>query len=528
MGGVGWVWKAERPLLSQEEIARRVHQVSLKRGLDELATVLALMCIRQESDFWCPANQADPSSFNYPHDSESNDGRSVAYYQQQNGVAGETAPPGQDWWGPMSCRMNLECSTNTFLERLSDSYVTARDGAAAGRFIQNVQRSAFPHAYAKHWDYCWQLLDRALASGVTEPPTQPSPTLPAPVEPTPGIRPDPNWRGDPTFLLDLLRAWGVDVYEAEGARQRGHGDFGRISWVLWHHTGNRNETERGITHHPSLGLAANLLVFPDGRTCITGYGIAWHGGVGIYPGIPENGINQVSIGIECAHSGRSGDPWPTGQMEAMLRIGAAIKWFLGLPTGNQIAHKEWAGAENPLGINKQGKPDPVDIDMAWFRGEIARRAEAGPGAAGEDSWMSDPDVRQMIAEIYRETVTQKSPSRSFMAVDGALVDTPLGIDWNIDGNVWNIQTSLEYLCDVPYAVEVVETIAEHGVYEGTYAAGRQWNSERGQAYCRGLVALKAQLYAALAALAGPTGALTEAPAKKRAPARKRAPRKANQ
>lgn len=62
----------------------------------------------------------------------------------------------------------------------------------------------------------------------------------------------------------------------------------------------------------------------------------------------------------------------------MIRVGAAITWFLGIEAGHNIAHKEWAGAHNLLGRNKQGKPDPANFDMNWFRAQIAERVAAGP------------------------------------------------------------------------------------------------------------------------------------------------------
>lgn len=373
------------PLDTEEGIARRVHAVSLSRNLDELASVIALMTIRQESNFRCPANKKDPTSFNYPHDSESDDGRSVGYLQQQNGVAGETAPAGQDWWGPMSCRMNLECSVNTFLERLPDDYTSATNGASAGQFAQRVQRSAYPDAYAKHWDYCWALLKKALATGVQNPPVDPVVI----VKPIPGVQPNPGFRGDPIWLPDVLKAFGLDVYtwtDAEGTPwdQRGHGDFGVIDFVVWHHTGSVNETDEGIGHHPSLGLAANILIHPDGKVALIGSGIAWHAGDGIWPGVARGEMNQRSIGIECAYGpaadGQFTVRWPDPQIIAMVAVGAAISWFLGatLPVNHQIAHKEWAGRDNPLGINAQGKPDPGNLDMGWFRGEISKRLAEGP------------------------------------------------------------------------------------------------------------------------------------------------------
>lgn len=115
----------------------------------------------------------------------------------------------------------------------------------------------------------------------------------------------------------------------------------------------------------------------------------------------------------------------------------------------------------------------------------------------EDNWMNNPDLIKMITEIHRETVEQKSPSRSFMAEDGRLIDTPLGIAWNDDGNTWTLVLTEAYRLDVPKAVEIVEHIAEHGVYPGSYASQdyNKWLQEFGQAYCQGLVRERANAYA---------------------------------
>jgi hypothetical protein len=191
---MSWVWKADQPLLSEEEIARRVHGVSLARGLDDLATVLDLMCIRQESNFWCPWNRKDPTSENYDHDSESNDGRSVGYHQQQNKVPGENPTgPGENWWGSMASRMSLEHSSDTFLSRLPDDYHSAaNDPHQAALFIQRVQGSFWdgisghPGDYGVHWNYCWDLLQRAQAQGPIAP-VPPAAPVPIPVS---VLRPD--------------------------------------------------------------------------------------------------------------------------------------------------------------------------------------------------------------------------------------------------------------------------------------------------------------------------------------------------
>ncbi|AGU91960.1 endolysin [Mycobacterium phage Adawi] len=530
-----------------------------KRG----AVVCAAMCAFQEAgadlndgngrQIWIPGNMADPCYADdpdaYPHDSEGNDGRSTGPFQQQMGT---------DWgWGGVlgDCagtrkRMDPWDSTRMFFgwpgSGLRDKGYNASNAMAAGDSIQRVQGSSFPRAYDQWWGLANAAYDRYLGNPIPAPPSPGG----GGGGPAPALVPNPAWRGDPLFLPQLLRAFGVSVStytDADGIRwdQRGHGDFGKISWVLWHHTGSVNETDEGIAHHPALGLAANMLIHPDGHVVLTGSGIAWHGGVGIYPGIPEDGINQVSIGIECSYGpDRDGNytiPWPTAQMNAMIAVGAAISWFLGdtLPVDHQISHKAWAGADNPLGINKQGKPDPGNLDMNWFRAQIAARMALGPTTGGDD-WMADPTALELLRDIHRETVTQKSPSRSFMAEDGKLIDSPLGIEWNTDGNAWTLVLTEAYWNDTPLAITVVEDIAANGVRQTSWAGSadkdsevkfNQWLRDFGQAYCQGLVRRKAQwnaLVDAVAALsaaqaAGATTAVKAAP-RKRAP-RKKAPAK---
>jgi hypothetical protein len=75
---MSFVWKRpEGRLRSPEQCALEILEVSRARRLNDFAAVLATMCVAQESDFWCPWNRKDPSSEEYDHDSESNDGRSV-------------------------------------------------------------------------------------------------------------------------------------------------------------------------------------------------------------------------------------------------------------------------------------------------------------------------------------------------------------------------------------------------------------------------------------------------------------------
>jgi N-acetyl-anhydromuramyl-L-alanine amidase AmpD len=175
---VSFVWQADERMTSKEDAVRTIHAVALRRGLDDLATVMCIMCVLVESDFWCPYNDADPCSEQWPHDSQSDDGLSVGYYQQQCSAPGVSPPWG---WGGLygdpegsRKRMSLEESTDLFLNALCDDYEDARDNPQkAGAYVQQVQGSAFPDRYAQKWDEAWDLYNRAI---VEHPVPLPTPT----------------------------------------------------------------------------------------------------------------------------------------------------------------------------------------------------------------------------------------------------------------------------------------------------------------------------------------------------------------
>lgn len=192
-----------------------------------------------------------------------------------------------------------------------------------------------------------------------------------------GIKPNPNHRGDPLFLPAVLRAFGVTVQEYGNWKNIGHGDFGEIQGVIAHHTGTNTDIPGYIQNHPQLGLCSQIHLARNGTVQLVGAGIAYHAGVGSYPGWLTNNANRNTIGIEAASDGIS--PWPAKQLDAYYRTVAAILWYLGknATTKTIISHWEYSRAA-------QGKWDPGAgngksghvMDMNHFRKQVQKYIDA--------------------------------------------------------------------------------------------------------------------------------------------------------
>lgn len=182
------------------------------------------------------------------------------------------------------------------------------------------------------------------------------------------------YSGRMTWLYDVLRAeLGTDnVTAISGWETRGHGDFKDVRGVMIHHTGNSRETAGSIARgRPDLaGPLSNLHIGPDGTVTVVAAGVCWHAGQGSYPWLPTNMGNWHLLGFECAWpdirpngSFDEHQRWPDAQIQAMRDASAACLGHMGYWQDRCIGHKEYAG-------RAQGKWDPGNIDMGWFRGEV--------------------------------------------------------------------------------------------------------------------------------------------------------------
>ena len=340
-----------------DEVAEAIVLESIRRGHRRDETIAELSTAIQESGLnpravspnrlWVGVYQQDTS---YPGRGDANTQITGFFdrFDRQRAKPGASADP----------------FANLFWLQQGPNWPSAEHGLKVGR-------RAYYDEIRRHIDRATAYYDRFAGA--------PAPTTgAAPVAAT--IKARPDWRGDPTFLPELLRAWGLEVGIIEGAEGRGHGDFGAIWGIVAHHTGSNNATAESIAFHPDLGLASQLHLARSGKVTLCGVGIAWHAGAGAWPGIAEDNANAVTIGIEAANDGGGapGRPhrssWPDAQYEAYTTICAAILWFLGHRADRLIAHKEWAGA-------KQGKWDPGAIDMNVMRADVQRKIDAGPPGA---------------------------------------------------------------------------------------------------------------------------------------------------
>lgn len=167
------------------------------------------------------------------------------------------------------------------------------------------------------------------------------------------MKPNPIHRGDPTFIPELFKHFGIPLTIMPGAMQWGMGDFGYIQGIFWHHTGARNTSAAYIKNNPGLGGALSSLfhLSPAGHHTLCGIGIAYHAGRGSGHGWPANNANPRALGYEMQHNGT--DAWPDDQLYWARRSTAAILWYLGhdATIDHFISHWEYS-------MIAQGKWDP--------------------------------------------------------------------------------------------------------------------------------------------------------------------------
>lgn len=181
-----------------------------------------------------------------------------------------------------------------------------------------------------------------------------------------------------TWLPGVLRDAGLEVLEHTGWQTRGHGDMGTVQGVLCHHTcgplhGDLPDINVLVDGRPDLGgPLCNLGLGRSGKVYMIAAGKGWHAGAGSWQGVTDG--NSHFIGIEAENTGETTGPraeaWPDVQMQAYMRVCAAIVEHVGVGVAMVAGHKEYA---RPLGR----KNDP-SFDMVMFRAGVARLLDKRP------------------------------------------------------------------------------------------------------------------------------------------------------
>lgn len=477
---MSFLWLADKPLKTREQIAREVHAVSLSRGLDELATVLALMCISVEvgandkygnPQWWCPWNAADPESKQYPHDSQSNDGRSVGYFQQQKG------PKGELWWGTSRDEMTLATAANNFLDRLSSHYVNANNNpVSAGEFVANVQQCApqYRYRYATKWDEAWSVLRRALSEKVPPTPANPAQTTKELVLPYNRsiVSQETGWWCGPASTQIVLNGLGIVVKESvlaaeiEEIENPGRGDdrdgtdyIGLIEKVLDRRAGRYQYTSVYTPNDPltpsqkdqfwkhivhsivgnKAGVVVNIVAPPSNPPRATKGSVA--------PPYPRNSttFHYVSImGVDETPNARA----------VWIADSAAFGGITGFwcpfdgpgSICSLVTPKGYCYSAAP--IVSAPTPTPAPQPTPTIKPENEK----------EDDWMAKVDADRLNQAVTK--ILQEYGSRSMFRDSNSNVDDAFGMMLNADATVYDVLILLRaFLAGEPQAIARIRRLA---------------------------------------------------------------------
>ena len=186
-------------------------------------------------------------------------------------------------------------------------------------------------------------------------------------------------------LARVAKRTGYPVVEVKGWKKRGYGQMVKAESVMCHHTAG-----------PASGNYPSLNVVTNGRPGIAGplanYGIGRDGTIYVIAAGRANHAGRVaktmwsntrSIGIEAENTG-VGEPWPTAQLDAYVRLCAELckefKWPV--TRDRVVGHKE---AAVPRGRKIDPNFSTPSLSMNQFRAYVKagsyKRSKPSTGTA---------------------------------------------------------------------------------------------------------------------------------------------------
>lgn len=180
-----------------------------------------------------------------------------------------------------------------------------------------------------------------------------------------------------TGVVEALRDYGLELGFVPGWERRGSSAFWPAGHVCHHDaipTRWDNPPDILISGRPDLaGPLCNTALAADGRVWLVAAGRANHAGGGSWDGL----VGNSSVwGTEAQNAG-TGQVWPDRQIDAYLRLCAAVCDWLEVDASRVCRHAEWTDRKiDAWGPWEHG--GRWETDMGRFRARVAELLEGGP------------------------------------------------------------------------------------------------------------------------------------------------------
>lgn len=188
-------------------------------------------------------------------------------------------------------------------------------------------------------------------------------------------------------LPAVLRKAGLTVVEVDGWQTRTF-----ASWppgydkppnhFMVHHTASNTSVQNDLNYimHGPVSPIANVFLARDGVVYVVAAGQVATNGKGSAPWCsgsagcpPNNMMNHYAISCEAANDG-VGEPWPSVQTDAYVKLAAAICTEYNIPVDHVRGHCEWSPGRkiDPAGPSPWAKGSAT-WDMNAFRRSVSDR-----------------------------------------------------------------------------------------------------------------------------------------------------------
>lgn len=211
-------------------------------------------------------------------------------------------------------------------------------------------------------------------------------------------------------LAQKLRAYGLRIHEVSGWETRRRPYNFEPKGVMVHHTAGTNSLNICVNGRSGLpGPLCQFLIHKNGTIYLISQGYSNHAGKG-YSGVlhdvmadkaPKGDASQMGYtdnfggnshfwGIEVENLGNGSDPYPDVQIDALVKLCAALCDMHGWSHNRVIHHREWTRRK---------------IDMSWrgdIRGAVQRILAGGTYTQEGDIMMKRGDNGPKVAELQRQ------------------------------------------------------------------------------------------------------------------------------